>query len=84
MCDEMSECFTECSEFRGVVSEDLSTEIGWVFGVGDHRAVRLGDAFGVGVVDFISSCDNYENPHPASPASNEPSRRRGRRRNLVR
>ncbi len=55
-------CFTECSEFCGVVSEDLATEIGWVIGVGDHRAVRLGDACGVGVVDPISFCDNSETP----------------------
>jgi hypothetical protein len=55
-------CFTECSEFRGVVSEVLSTKIGWAIGVVDNRAVRFGDAFGVGVFDPISSCDISETP----------------------
>ncbi len=40
----------------------VGTEIGWVIGVGDHPAVRLGDACGVGVVNPISSCDNSETP----------------------
>ena len=51
-------CFAECSEFRGVVSEGLGSEIGRVIGVGDHRDVRLGDTCDVGVINPISSCDN--------------------------
>ena len=49
-------------EFRGVVMEGLGTEIGWMVGVGDHRAVRLADTRGVGVVDPISSCDFSKTP----------------------
>jgi hypothetical protein len=55
---EIALCFAECSEFRGVVSESLGSEIGWVIGVGDHLAVRLGDTCGVGVINPIFSCDN--------------------------
>ena len=34
-----------------VVSESLGAKIGWLIGVGDHRAVCFCDAYGVSVVD---------------------------------